>query len=223
MTRLCAALVLASVALAPAVPAARSTPAPRQSLSIAFLYDVTISMTGLKIESDDQFKKATEAITRALQPGDVFRFGVVANRLLLTETMTSVEAAKALQGVPQVPAKDRAGPTPLWDVLVEAVTAVRREVLHPVVLIVTDGRSTGNLHSLDDVVAQAKRAGVPISAIVEDSLMRRAGTVLPIRPFDTMSSLATATGGLAEFDDGHNPGGDIGALVTKIVAALRER
>jgi hypothetical protein len=199
------------------------------ALSIAFLYDVTISATNFDLlqpvpatETKSQYVKAMTALAAAIRPEDTVRLGIVTSRLRLGAPLSERDRRRLLDLVPDVPASERYGPSPLWDAIYDATTALAGEP-GAVVLLVTDCRSTANRHGLAELVAHATATKTPVSTIVEDAFLRRPGTPPPVAPVQTCANLASATGGLSEFDDGRNPRGDIGQIVRAIIADVRVR
>jgi hypothetical protein len=163
-------------------------------LSVAFLYDVTISTSGLELAQDGQLLRVMASLPSNLQRGDVLRFGVISNRLHLSEPL-DVEGLSSLnRRVPVVPDRDRFGPSPLWDAMFDAVTALAADDGQRALILITDGRSTGNRHSLSELLAHAVRARVSISGVVNDPGLdpRRQEQSSPL---DTFASIAEATGG----------------------------
>ena len=102
-----------------------------------------------------------------------------------------------------VPDADRYGPSPTWDAAEAGVTALEGERGRRSVVLVTDGRSTGNRHDLADVVRHAIAAGIPVSVVGpsgEERLSIGDSTALLVNSTLGLRALATDTGG------GYHPG-----------------
>jgi VWFA-related protein len=103
---------------------------------------------------------------------------------------------------------DRLGPSPIWDAVDSAVTALAQADGRRAVLLVTDGRGTGNRHSPEDVATRAALSGVAVSVLGEDfemTLRQDANTGVRVRPGVALRYIASATGGLYVSDDGAAP------------------
>lgn len=231
MRRIAAAMMVAALAMVPL--AARDGASRTQSegvFSLAFLYDVTMSATDWDLrtpampppETKSQYTKAIDALVRSVRPRDIVRFGLVSSHLVLDAPLGEQERRRLPDLDPVIPGADRSGPSPLWDELYDAATTIAHDP-HAAILLVTDCRPTGNVHGMQDLVLHARATHVSISTIVEDALMRRVGSPAPRGPIEMCASLAGATAGLSEFDDGKNPHGDIGHVVEYMIRELRGR
>jgi hypothetical protein len=202
------------------VSALAATPQPGKALSIAFLFDFSWSVTNRDVESYDRFASATSGLVAGLKAGDSLRLGIVTNHLVLTPILTPAETARLPKVVPTVPDRDRYGPTPLWDQLYDAVTTIARDgaARAKTIIIVTDGRSTGNSRSFKDLVDHATRAGVSISSVGEDTLVRRPETRIPVDSLDNLRSVAASTGGV--FLLGSRDADGMQSVMTKLLATL---
>jgi hypothetical protein len=93
-------------------------------------------------------------------------------------------------------------PSPLWDVVDEALTLFPAEAGRRVIVLVTDGRASGNKASLDDVSERAMLAGVAVSVVELDprspSLSVPHSERLP-GPAALLQRLAARSGGLYRF------------------------
>jgi hypothetical protein len=172
----------------------------RPALSIVFLYDLTISVSYQPIARDEGLREVTKWLISDLQRGDSLRFGFVTTRLHLSRRFAATELTDFFHRVVQttdVPDADRFGTSPLWDAMDAAVTAAATDPGRRAIIIMTDGRSTGNRLSVDDLVAHAKTAGVSIWPIdyapSEWYLPDRAGRT--DKPAELLKSIAAQTGG----------------------------
>lgn len=97
-------------------------------------------------------------------------------------------------------ARETHGPSPIWDVVYETVEMLSAEPPPRAILLLTDGRSTGNSRSIDPVADYAAAHGVTIHSIVryfEVHIPQGDQIAVAIRPWITLERLATFTGGTA--------------------------
>jgi len=99
-----------------------------------------------------------------------------------------------------IPDRDisRYGPSPIWDALNAAVEALKPLPGRRSVVLVTDGKASGNHLGVDDVAHRAAEAGVIINVIgvQPDYDQRQAdGSTITVRPTAFLQRLAAATGG----------------------------
>jgi len=169
-------------------------------------------------------KRAIEkTLVDALRPGDRVRFGVFGGTpLVITDAATGwregVRAATRvldqLDAFPGVPTQVfpveavaaqptsqpalRLGPSPIWDAVDAAVVSLEEEAGRRAILLLTDGRATGNVHGLEEVLQRAVRAAVFVSAISEAAVLdieQGGGRAARIRPGAALKWLAENTGG----------------------------
>jgi Ca-activated chloride channel family protein len=104
----------------------------------------------------------------------------------------------AFGGVPASRPALRLGPWPIWDAVDTAVASLEVEPGRRAVVLLTDGRSTGNVHGLEEVLQRAVRSAVAVSIIGEDSpqvIEQDGGRAARIRPGAGLQWLAENTGG----------------------------
>jgi hypothetical protein len=91
------------------------------------------------------------------------------------------------------------GPSPVWDSVEAAVTALRAETGRKTVIVVSDGRSTGNRHGLVEVANYAANAGVAINIVASwsQSMIRQGpNSIVNVKPHVLLSGLADYSGGV---------------------------
>jgi len=96
------------------------------------------------------------------------------------------------------PARDRTGPSPIWDVLNEAMTVLESEAGRRAIVLISDGQSTGNTVGLATVGDRAIGLGIGITVVSTAMPMQigqTPGTAALIRPDRPLRGLASATGG----------------------------
>ena len=181
-----------------------ASPEPRQParppLAVAFLYDLTMSAGGFgkPVSQDHQLQNVTECVVGELAPVDTLRFGFITSRLYLSRPYAASEMTDFYRKVVRptvVSSSDRVGPSPVWDAIDRAVSLLASDNGRRAVIAMTDGMSTGNVHSASDVVNHAKSAGVSISGIFAGNpfLLWKDW---PVHPGEALSAMATETGGL---------------------------
>ena len=167
-------------------------PAQAPSLSIVLLIDVTASVseamatfvwdgrgsledmnpTGTK-PPDSPRDLFLQPILRGfipnLSPPDRVRIGTIARTLRFSPEFSADRAVlgQVARELLDVPRDERFGPTPLWDAVDAAITALESEPGHRAIVLLTDGLSTGNHHSLSTVIDRAVDANVSVSIIAE--------------------------------------------------------
>jgi hypothetical protein len=191
----------------------------------------------------DLFLKPIEdGFIRHLHPTDRVRVGVVTTGARLEPEFTTDPAvlAQAVRKMLDVPEGERYGPTPLWDGVDVAITALEADTARRTVILITDGLSTGNRLGLAAVIDRARRADVAVSVVAEAWRLRSpAGFVMgrdsPDAPFKLMrrafggpthglvERLALETGGQFVLD-GAGQGRSVPALarvLEQVLTALR--
>jgi hypothetical protein len=96
------------------------------------------------------------------------------------------------------------GPSPIWDSLDGAVTTLAPAAGRHAILLLSDGKSSGNMRGLNEVIAHAREAGVSISAVVEGE-SSPGGAQAGLDPADLIAKIAKATGGHIAIDRPVNP------------------
>jgi VWFA-related protein len=180
-------------------------------VSLVVLLDASDSFTAL--HGAESVKQAVEDILiPALKQGDRARIGNIARQPFLSASFTSdPKALKDAVATALSPSKvDRFGPSPIWDAVDAAVGALEHEPGRRAILLVTDGRATGNRLGLRDVIDHANAANVTIDAIGDEGqteLLQADKTVVRGGPGRALALLSGDTGGLYQRD------ADTGVLV----------
>jgi hypothetical protein len=135
---------------------------------------------------------------RRLQQTDRVRFGAISRVLTLGDSFSSDRAVlfRQARSVASNDNKLRYGPSPLWDVLDDAVTLLEKEGGRRAIVLFSDGEATGNVKSRQSVIDHASRADVSVSVI--GALVRQIGARRQLQ------SVAEQTGG--RYVDGPRPG-----------------
>jgi VWFA-related protein len=169
---------------------------PPQTLTIVLLLDRTASMEtygGIEEEIEKSFAPA-------LRPADRARVGGIANRLVLAPAFSSNprEVSSAGRKAVSFRRQDRYGPTPLWDAVEQTAAVLEAEPGLRAIILVTDGRSSGNKVSFLTAADRAVSAGVVVNVLSESlpMILRQSETTAArVRPGLPLEQIAVATGG----------------------------
>jgi Ca-activated chloride channel family protein len=119
---------------------------------------------------------------------------------------------------------DTFGPSPLWDAIDAAIAALAQATGRRAVIVVTDGRATGNREGREAVSGRAIAAGVTVSALGEawEMVLRQdATTGVRVRPGVALEWIAMTTGGLYVADEATTPAP--GPALERLLADLHGR
>ena len=182
-----------------------------EPVALVLLFDVTASMSG---SGCDELPPMDEAVEGALlprhTPRDRIRVGGLARELVLSPRFETdwPDLRRAVRLVWSIPSVDRLGPSPLWDGVETAVTALQTEPGRRAIVMVTDGRATGNVHGMGDVTGHAIAADVAVCIVAVPTgmfLKQDKTTAARVRPYVLLEQMAGATGGsyseLRTFED----------------------
>lgn len=155
-----------------------------------------------RLRAGDRVSVAT--ISKAREPGSPF----TSDRQVFFRDVRRALAA---------PGADRYGPSPIWDATDAAVARLESEPGRRVVVLISDGLSTGNRLGLDAVVDHAARSGVAVFVVAEASGPPRSGRGWTLAdsthatwtmvsspfgnsPLGNLARLAEGTGGVIAID-----------------------
>jgi VWFA-related protein len=188
-------------------------PVPIQSFSAGprpvsgvVLVDASASVPATVNGPSGFFARAVEeSFVPSLAMGDRIRIGSFARGFTLSPEFTVargplVDAARRALDVPD---EDRYGPSPLWDAIDAAVTALESEPGRRAIFVVTDGKSTGNSRALPGVLRHATQFDTAVCFIEEGpTTVFRQSTVTPSRatPEAVLRDIADQTGCLSVAD-----------------------
>ena len=170
--------------------------APPAALSVVLVLDKSASME-IYGDIDDEIGKS---FAPALQAGDRARVGGLANRLVLAPAFSSNprEVVSAGRAAVSFRKEDRFGASPIWDALDQAVEQLEPEKGVRAIILVTDGRATGNMKGIIPVADRAVFAGVVVHVLSESRpmIIRQSPTMAArIRPNLPLEQVAHVTGG----------------------------
>ena len=146
---------------------------------------------------DDEIGKS---FAPALQTGDRARVGGLANRLVLAPAFSSnpKDVVSAGRAAVSFRKEDKFGASPIWDALDQAVEQLEPEKGVRAIILVTDGRATGNMKGIVPVADRAVFAGVVVHVLSESRpmIIRQSPTMAArIRPNLPLEQVARVTGG----------------------------
>jgi VWFA-related protein len=170
--------------------------APPVPLSVALLLDVSGSMA-VYVDLEDEISRS---FAPALQPGDRALVGGIANRVQLAPRFTAVGRELISDGRKAVrfDRDDRFGPSPLWDALDATVAALEREAGRRGIILVTDGRATGNRIGSQAAILRAVQSGIVVHVLAEARALiirQGEGSFARVRPGLALQEVAQQTGG----------------------------
>jgi hypothetical protein len=150
--------------------------------------------------------QVNRALIPALDPGDRLAIGRIGGGLHFTRSWSSDPAAleRAATELLRPTSRDEdrpfgVGPTPIWDAVDEAIGMLEPLPGRRGIVLVTDGRSSANVHGLGYVIAHALAAEVSVNVISssrEDTIRQAAALAARVRPRVLLEQLAQNTGGV---------------------------
>jgi hypothetical protein len=164
------ALIAIGIGAGLCLPGGAVTRASRQPspVSLALLYDSTMPPMAADVRSDLRLKLILNVVAQSLASQDTVQVGFVAGNVSWTRTFGGEDRSTLYSEVVSnisVPTADRLRNPALCDGLYEAVDVVAHDQGRRAVVAITDGRSAGNIHSFDELVAHAREAHVSLSAV----------------------------------------------------------
>jgi len=192
-----------------ALPAAQAATRPA---NVVLIVDVSHSVTyGIVKRDRTLVVDAASALAAAMQAGDTARVGTFGDEITIEPA--PLKDADAVRAAGARLAERIGGRSPIWDALVAAAGTLEGAAAPRGIIVLTDGRSTGNRIGFADAVDQLKRAGIPVFVVSLDKSDR------PIPdPGARLEQLAAATGGTCLFVD--RPA--LSAAIKRSVSSLRQ-
>ena len=189
------------------------------------LLDVSASVAYQPLGIDPRYAQVFNAFLFGLKASDRGAVGVISAKPRFTPvTGNQRDLAAAMRLIIQVPDGDRLGPSPVWDAIDAAITLTQEPNARPAVVVFSDGKSTGNMKGLDEVIARAQQLHVSVNAVVEGAGANfLARTTSPLDPADLIQRLTDATGGRRLLDRPPDPRQrNPGPLISVIMDALHQ-
>jgi hypothetical protein len=181
-------------------PAPVLSAAPRSTLSLVVVADTSRSAQwGVGIIPIP--RDVVLAVLAGLRDDDRLRFGSFGQRVSFAKRWEPVRARDLRRELSEALAaddRDTHGPSPIWDVVYDTVGMLADEPPPRAMLVLTDGRSTGNLRSLEMAAEYAALHGVAVHSIlrnVEMQIPQGDRLAVAVRPWVALERLARYTGG----------------------------
>jgi VWFA-related protein len=196
-----------------------------QPLSLVLLFDVTSSMEAVVKRSVVRSGVEKWFVDR-LAPQDRVQVGTFAKQISIAPPISGNPRALlgAVRKALDPREADTLGPSPIWDAVDNAVTALAHAPGRRAVLLVTDGRGTGNRLGPEDAGRRAAAEGVAVSVVGEDwemTLRQDGRTGVRVMPGVALEWITSTTGGLY-LRDRSNPA-EPGQLLERLLADIHER
>lgn len=165
---------------------------------VALLVDVSASMFTVPGTAEE----ALMCLVDGVEGADRLRVGAVARNLFLGPVRSDYKALRADLAKALSPDDENVvGPTPLWNAIAVVADDLKKAPGPRAILLLTDGRSTGNRISLAEAAEVAIQANVAVNVVVPGPPEHL--TVMPqdgersviVRPSAPLTSLAEITGG----------------------------
>ncbi len=206
-------------------PIAAFAAGTQRPLPLVVLFDVTSSMDVI-VKRRDLRKAVETALVPRVSPKDRVHVGSFARQTAIGPPIVgNPRALISAVGTALDPRKeDTFGPSPIWDAVDLAVTALANADGRRAVLLITDGQGTGNRQSPEETAAHAVQAGVSVDVMGEDVdiVLRQDGnTGVRVRPGTALQWIAFATGGLYLPD--HASPATPGPILDRLLTDLHER
>lgn len=170
----------------------------RAPLSLVVLIDITRSSRWRARPLDEQLAGFASWL-RSDDRIAIHTFG--ARTTVMPFGPASEKIRDAARRAVDVPDARRDGPSPIWDAVHEAVTLLAKEPQPRAVLLMTDGRATGNRRGLGEVADYAAQHSVPVYVLAQhaggDIRQRHSGggTAARVQPAVPLEQLAVYSGG----------------------------
>jgi len=131
---------------------------------------------------------------------DRWRLGTVAKRISLAPAFTNdrAELQKSADALFALPDGERFGPSPIWDGVDAGVSAFESRSGRKAIVLLSDGRTTGNRIGLTAVTRRALAARIPVTLICTGAglmFQLEKNQVLMVDPGLALEQLAKETGG----------------------------
>jgi len=196
-----------------------------QPLSVVLLLDATASID-VDIGREVIRKAIEKSFLPRVAPGDRVQVGSFARQIKIGPAIVNdPRALQAAVGKALDPPKAEAfGPSAIWDAVALAVETLKNAPGRRAIILITDGRATGNRLDVEEAAGRAAAAGVLVNVVGEDSeiVLRQDGnTGVRVRPGVALEFIANATGGLYA-PDAASPAAP-GPVLEKVLADLHER
>ena len=143
--------------------------------------------------TSDRRDAVIRAITDHLDEADEVRVATFGERFLISPAWlrTPKELLQAFNGIMQ-----SGGPSPIWDALYQTVGVLEEAPGKRAVLLISDGRASGNVRSFQEALARVRDSRVIVYvAALDAAYNREINKDRPGDPTERLRALARATGG----------------------------
>ena len=171
-------------------------------VTVVVMIDITASTLWPGLGRAEFARPFTDSLLAQFGKDDRIRVASFARRVVMAGAFTSNQRLMrdALLAAIAPRENERTGPSPIWDALDAAITALEPEPGRRAVILMTDGKSTGNQKSLSEVADRAIALGIPVSTVIVGGpmlLSQSSSQIALVRPGLALERLSAATGGLA--------------------------
>jgi Mg-chelatase subunit ChlD len=197
----------------------QATHSSQSTIDVALLVDVSDSMTLGPFQRDGGIvAEAADAVAQRLIQGDIARIGTFGSQISMQHAVA--DPASLRLAASQLRARI-GGSSPIWDAIAEAATALSNESGRRGIIVITDGRATGNRLGFEELLERLKLASLPVFVVSIDPWSEKlANRTRPNPdPGTSLERLARTTGGICIFVERKAL---LSALV-RTIDSLRER
>lgn len=195
-------------------------PAEAKPIDVTLLVDVSDSMTlGPHDRDVDLVTEIGRDVALRLANGDVARIGAFGSRIVISP---AVADPKTLRLAASQLIRELGGSSPIWDAVAEAVKTIPNGSRRRGIVVITDGRATGNRMGFTDLLTMLKDTSVPVFIVSYDPWKERQidRTQPNPDPGARLKRLAEVTGGTYVVVVKRKA---LAAAVAQAVNTLRER
>lgn len=171
------------------------------AVSVVVMFDITSSSPWPGLKPDHQ--SINDLLLAQFRATDRVRIASFGQRITMSPEFTTdrTVARRFLKDVLAPPVVERSGPSPIWDAVDAAITTLEPEQGRRAVILITDGKATGNHKDRSDVEHRAAVLGIPVSTIAVGPgafpVKQTGDETAVVRPGLALEHLAATTGGLA--------------------------
>jgi len=164
---------------------------PPLPLSIVILYDFSTSVT---LESLHVIE-ATQHVVASKPPNVRLRFGAFAGTVKIGPQIIGIRSVR--DSLLQMFTVSPREPSPLWDAIAAGMNTLSRDSGLRAVVVISDGRASGNFLHVDEVIDAALLGNYIIGAVSDgrEIVTLQEGSEFRLRPAGHLQAMAAATGG----------------------------
>lgn len=173
-------------------------------VSVVVMIDLSLSSRWPGLGENPRIERPlADNLLAQLRGNDRVRFASIGRNVAMSEGFTAdpSRARTFLRDVLALGDEERSGPSPIWDALDDAISALEAEPSRRAVILITDGKATANRKDIADVASRAVALGIPISTVRVGlgTFLVNQGTsqAAVVSPGLALARVSDATGGLA--------------------------